>query len=214
MQYLRSSDGPQIIRALIETIQQNRAYLSELDGAIGDGDHGINMSKGFGLAGDQLGDAGYDLSSGLDTLGTTLMMEIGGAMGPLYGSLFMGMAAECQGKERIDGALFGNMLRAARSAVGDLGNAKIGDKTLMDTLIPAVDAFDAALAGGATLCRALEGMKSAAEAGKDSTYDLVARIGRASRLGERSRGHLDAGATSCWLILSALADAVHSALVE
>lgn len=154
-----------------------------------------------------------DLSVGLDTLGTTLMMEIGGAMGPLYGALFIGMAAECQGQEQIDAALFGRMLQAARNAVSELGNAKVGDKTLMDTLIPAVEAYSAALAGGAAFDQALERMKAAAEAGKDSTHDLVAKIGRASRLGERSRGHLDAGATSCWLILRALAEAVQSALV-
>jgi len=214
MQILRSSDGPQIMQALISVIQEHRAYLSELDGAIGDGDHGINMSKGFGLAGDQLGADGYDLSVGLETLGTTLMMEIGGAMGPLYGSLFMGMAAVCEGQERIDAALFGSMLQAAVDAVGDLGNAKVGDKTLMDTLIPAAEAYDAALAGGATFAQALERMAAAAEAGKDATYDLVAQIGRASRLGERSRGHLDAGATSCWLILSAMAAAIQRALVD
>jgi len=214
MQILRSSDGPQIMQALISVIQEHRAYLSELDGAIGDGDHGINMSKGFGLAGDQLGADGYDLSVGLETLGTTLMMEIGGAMGPLYGSLFMGMAAVCEGQKRIDAALFGSMLQAAVDAVGDLGNAKVGDKTLMDTLIPAAEAYDAALAGGATFAQALERMAAAAEAGKDATYDLVAQIGRASRLGERSRGHLDAGATSCWLILSAMAAAIQRALVD
>jgi dihydroxyacetone kinase-like protein len=214
MQYLKTSDGPQILQALIESIQENRAYLSELDGAIGDGDHGINMSKGFGQVGEQLGPGGYDLSVALDTLGTTLMMEIGGAMGPLYGSLFMAMAAECQGQEQVDAALFGSMLEAARRAVSDLGSATVGDKTLMDTLIPAVEAYNAAIAAGGTYRNALDQMAKAAEAGKDSTRDLVARIGRASRLGERSRGHLDAGATSCWLILRALADAIQRAMVE
>jgi dihydroxyacetone kinase-like protein len=214
MQYLKTSDGPQILQALIESIQENRAYLSELDGAIGDGDHGINMSKGFGLAGEQLGAAGYDLSVGLETLGTTLMMEIGGAMGPLYGSLFMAMAAECQGQEQVDAALFGPMLEAARRAVSDLGSASVGDKTLMDTLVPATEAYNAAIAAGGTFRNALDQMAKAAEAGKDSTRDLVARIGRASRLGERSRGHLDAGATSCWLILRTLAEAIQRAMVE
>jgi dihydroxyacetone kinase-like protein len=214
MQYLRTSDGPRILEALIQCIQRNRAYLSELDGAIGDGDHGINMSKGFGLAGDKLGDASYDLSFGLDTLGTTLMMDVGGAMGPLYGSLFMGMAAECQGQERVDAALFGGMLEAALRAVSDLGRATVGDKTLIDTLVPAVEAYKAAVASGATFRDGLVQMERAAELGKDSTRDLLARIGRASRLGERSRGHLDAGATSCWLILCALADAIQKAMVE
>ncbi|MFO7697794.1 MAG: dihydroxyacetone kinase subunit DhaL [Anaerolineae bacterium] len=214
MQYMLTSNGPQILTALIQCVQENRAYLSELDGAIGDGDHGINMSKGFGLAGEELGAAGYDLSTGLDTLGTTLMMEIGGAMGPLYGSLFMAMAAERQGQEQVDAALFGRMLEAARSAVSDLGSAKVGDKTLMDSLVPAVEAYHAALAAGGTFDFALKQMARAAEAGRDSTRDLIARIGRASRLGERSRGHLDAGATSCWLILRTLSDAIQTALME
>jgi hypothetical protein len=135
------------------------------------------------------------------------MMEIGGAMGPLYGALFMGMADECQGQSQIDAALFGRMLVAAREGVAGLGDAKVGDKTLMDTLIPAVEAYAAALAAQASFAQALDDMAAAAEAGKESTRDLVARIGRASRLGERSRGHLDAGATSCWLILRALSQA-------
>jgi dihydroxyacetone kinase-like protein len=214
MQSFAVTDGPRILGALIQTIQEQRAYLSELDGAIGDGDHGINMSKGFTLAGEQLGEGGYDLATGLETLGTLLMMEVGGAMGPLYGTLFMEMAAACQGQARIDAPLFGAMLRAAREGVGALGNARVGDKTLMDTLIPAVAAYDAALDAGVTFGEALARMASAAEAGKESTRDLVARIGRASRLGERSRGHLDAGATSCWLILRALAQAIGPLLVD
>ena len=213
MAYLQSSDGPQIIKALVAIIQENRAYLSELDGAVGDGDHGINMSKGFTLAAEQLGDGGYDVSEGLETLGTTLMMEIGGAMGPLYGALFMSMADECNGQAQIDAVRFGQMLTAARAAVAALGDAKVGDKTLMDTLIPAVEAYDVALESGAAFAAALDAMTAAAEAGKESTRDLVARIGRASRLGERSRGHLDAGATSCWLILRALSQAIQAAMV-
>ena len=93
------------------------------------------------------------------------------------------------------------MLAAGREAVAGLGNAKVGDKTLMDTLIPATEAYSAALAAQASFAKALDAMAAAAEAGKESTRDLIARIGRASRLGERSRGHLDAGATSCWLLL-------------
>lgn len=213
MQHFLSSDGPKIVGALIQTIQEQRAYLSELDGAIGDGDHGINMSKGLTLAGEQLGAANYSLSEALDTLGMTLMMEVGGAMGPLYGTFFVEMASACQGHEEIDARLFGTMLQAARDAVGSLGNAQVGDKTLMDTLIPAVEAYHEALDRGARFSEALDAMSLAAERGKDSTRDLVAQLGRASRLGERSRGHLDAGATSCWLILHAMAEAIQPLLV-
>jgi dihydroxyacetone kinase-like protein len=213
VQHFLNRDGPKIVGALVQTIQEHRAYLSELDGAIGDGDHGINMSKGFALAGQQLGSAGYALSEGLDTLGMTLMMEVGGAMGPLYGTLFIEMASACQDHEEIDARLFGTMLQAARDAVASLGNAQVGDKTLMDTLIPAVEAYHKALDRGADFGEALVEMSKAAEAGKESTRDLVAQVGRASRLGERSRGHLDAGATSCWLVLRAMAETIQPLLV-
>ena len=204
MQAFQSKHGSIVIRNLVKTIQENAAYLSELDGATGDGDHGINMNKGFGLALERL-DAQADLSGGLDMLGNILLAEIGGAMGPLYGTLFIEMAAACRGKETIDASTFAAMLNAGHLAIQDLGNAQVGDKTLIDTLAPAETSFAAALAEGATFADALKRMAQAAEAGKESTRTLVAKIGRASRLGERSRGHLDAGATSCFLILDSLA---------
>lgn len=211
MEAFKSDQGRSIVLELVKTIQDNAAYLSEIDGAIGDGDHGINMSKGFTLAGERLGEQA-DLSGGLRVLGDTLLTEIGGAMGPLYGTLFLEMADACQGKTAIDAPTFGRMLDAALAAVQDLGGAKVGDKTLMDTLVPAREAYAAALAGGDSFAGALQQMAAAAERGKESTRDLVAKIGRASRLGERSRGHLDAGATSCYLILKSLGDAMTARL--
>ncbi len=121
-------------------------------------------------------------------------------MGPLYGSFFDEMGAAGEGVEDIDAETFGAMLKAGREAVEDLGEAHVGDKTLLDTLVPAVEAFNAAVERGQTFAGALGAMADAAEQGKDSTRDLVAKVGRASRLGERSRGVLDAGATSCWLL--------------
>ena len=129
-------------------------------------------------------------------------------MGPLYGSFFAEMGAACADVDRIDAATVGRMLSAGREVVEDLGEARVGDKTLLDTLVPASDAYQAALAGGASFAAALAAMAQAAEQGKESTRDLVARVGRASRLGERSRGVLDAGATSCWLLLTAMADSM------
>ncbi|MBZ0290714.1 MAG: dihydroxyacetone kinase subunit L, partial [Anaerolineae bacterium] len=207
METFKSDQGRSIVLDLVKTIQDNAAYLSEIDGAIGDGDHGINMKKGFTLAGERLGEQA-DLSGGLRVVGDTLLTEIGGAMGPLYGTLFLEMAETCQGKTEIDAQTFGKMLDAGVSAVQDLGGAKVGDKTLMDTLVPAHDAYAAALANGEGFAGALQKMAVAAEKGKESTRDLVAKIGRASRLGERSRGHLDAGSTSCYLILQSLADSM------
>ncbi len=205
--------GP-IVLDLVETINANRAYLSEIDGLIGDGDHGINMSKGFTQCGEALRAHPTlpGLAEGLDTLAMTLLEGIGGSMGPLYGSFFMGLAETLSGKETLDAQLFGEALANGVAGVETVGSAKIGDKTLMDTLVPAREAFQAAVAGGADFSTALTAMIDAAERGWQSTKDLQARIGRAARLGERSIGVLDAGATSCFLILKTLGTSVQQRL--
>jgi dihydroxyacetone kinase-like protein len=198
--------GSPLVLALVETIETNRGYLSEVDGAIGDGDHGINMSKGFALAKTRLAEQSVSVSDGLALIGKTLMTEIGGAMGPIYGTFFIQMSLEAKNKPAVDAEVFGAMLAAARKAVEDLGGAKPGDKTIMDTLVPAQEKFQSAIMGGSDFHQALQQMADAAEQGKESTRNLVAKIGRASRLGERSRGTLDAGATSCALILGTFAN--------
>jgi phosphoenolpyruvate---glycerone phosphotransferase subunit DhaL len=163
------------------------------------------MAKGFGLIKDRLGEKEVSLSEGLGLIGKTLMTEIGGSMGPIYGTFFIQMSLKSKGKPETDAPLFGEMLKAAREALHDLGGATVGDKTLMDTVIPAQEAYQKAVEEGASLPEALKKMADAAEKGKDSTVDLVAKIGRSARLGERSRGVLDAGATSAALILQTLA---------
>ena len=206
MEQFANGDGKFIVENLIKTIQENAAYLGEVDGAIGDGDHGINMNKGFTRCGEELEGKNLTLSSSLDTLGRILLMEIGGSMGPLYGTFFLRMAKVSKDTEVIDKNVFGEMLETALQGVQEIGGAKLGDKTLVDTLIPAVEAYKEAKEQGFRV--ALEEMKKAAKQGKESTRDLVAKVGRASRLGERSRGHLDAGATSCWLIMESFADSI------
>ena len=196
-----NSEGRKVVLAQVQTILDNKAYLSEVDGKIGDGDHGINMAKGFQLIRDRLGDKEVTLSDGLGLIGKTLMTEIGGSMGPIYGTFFIQMSLKCKNKPETDAPLFGEMLKAAREGLHDLGGAKVGDKTLMDAVIPAEEAYQAAVDKGASLQESLKEMAVAAEKGKDSTVDLVAKIGRSARLGERSRGVLDAGATSAALIL-------------
>ena len=210
MQYFLNNEGMIIVYDLIKTIQDNAQYLSEIDGAIGDGDHGINMNKGFTMCKDRLIDKQIDLSTALNTLGEVLLSEIGGAMGPLYGMFFIGMSDACNNKKQIDSIVFKDMLEAAVSGINevDLSKAKIGDKTMMDTLIPAVEAYKTAINNGKSFIEALEKMKIAAEKGKESTKELIAKVGRASRLGERSRGFLDVGAVSSWLILSSIADSI------
>ena len=200
-------EGRRLVEAMVEAIQENAVLLSDLDGVIGDGDHGVNMNKGFTLTAQRLAGRDWTLTQGLEVLGTILLEEIGGAMGPLYGSFFREMAKVAKGKERIDPQTFGTMLKQAAGAVMELGGAQVGDKTLIDTLVPGIEAFEAAMAAGEPFTAALNRLDRAAERGKDSTKDMLSKIGRSSRLGERSRGVLDAGSVSCWLLLRAMAGA-------
>ena len=207
-QHFSTHDGSAIVADLVSVIVANREYLSEVDGAIGDGDHGINMAKGFAHCGRTIEGRQLTLAEALDELTLSLMEGIGGSMGPLYGSLFIGMADEVRASEDIDAATFTHLLRGGLTSLQDITEAGVGDKCLMDTLIPAVEAFERAHAAARSFSDALDAMKSAASQGRDSTKDLVAKIGRASRLGERSLGVLDAGAVSCCLILTQLADSI------
>lgn len=208
-----ASRGRAVVDALIDTIDANAMLLSEIDGAIGDGDHGVNMRKGFTRARQRFTPT-TDLVGCLEILGDTLLTEIGGSMGPLYGSFFEEMARVAAGCPEVGAGLFGSMLDAGVDAVLDLGGARVGDKTLVDVMVPARDAYRASLAMGGTFADALEGMARAADRGRDSTRDLVALVGRASRLGERSRGVVDAGATSCALLLNAFASSIRELLSE
>ncbi len=207
MDSVSERDAGLVVLDMAAAVVREQAFLSEIDGKIGDGDHGINMGKGFRLAADRLRAGGpFGLAHGLQTLGDTLLGDIGGSMGPLYGTCFTEMADALDGAGRIDAARFLTMLRAGYGAVIDLGGAKPGDKTLVDVLDPAVTAFEAAQRRTEPFAACLADMKQAAVSGLESTRDMVARIGRASRLGERSRGTLDAGAASCSLLLGTLAD--------
>lgn len=213
VQTIDLSGAAYVVRGMIAVIQQNRDYLSRIDAAIGDGDHGINMSKGFGQCAKRLDSDGCnDLPGALDALAETLLDGIGGSMGPLYGSFFMSFAEALRGQPQLDAPRFGAALRAGLEAVQSLGDAKVGDKTLIDTLVPAEAAFSGAVDDGKDFRAALAAMKSAAEQGKESTRNLQARIGRAARLGERSIGELDAGATSCYLLLASIADSIDARL--
>lgn len=206
-------DAGPIVTDMVAAIQREQAVLSEIDGATGDGDHGINMGKGFRLAGAKLAKLdGFDLGQGMAVLGDTLLSDIGGSMGPLYGTFFTDMAETLEGSAVIDRERCATMLHAGLDAICGLGNAKMGDKTLVDVLAPAVAAFDAAAAEGGDFAACLHAMKGAAAEGLEATRTMVARLGRAARLGERSRGFLDAGAASCSLLLATLADGLLRAM--
>jgi dihydroxyacetone kinase-like protein len=214
MESFPNAQGLPIIRHVISAVRENTGILSEIDGAIGDGDHGINMGKGFGIAAERLADTPCSLSEGLAAIGTILLTEIGGAMGPLYGTFFRSMARESRGAENIDAGVFEAMLKKAEESVVSLGNAHVGDKTMLDTLAPAVSAFSTSRLIGLGFAEGLCVMMKAADEGKDSTRDLVSRLGRSSRLGERSRGILDPGAVSCCVILTAMGQSMMDLLAE
>ena len=198
-----------IVFALVDIIKKNKEYLGEIDGAIGDGDHGINMTKGFTMAGERIKKEGTTtLGEGLQILGDVLLMDIGGSMGPLYGTFFGEMGEACSAYVTIDRDVFAKMIDAGFEGIHSLSKAEVGDKSLIDCLAPARDAYHKALSNGEDFAACLSTLKNAANAGWQSTFDMVAKIGRASRLGERSRGALDAGATSCYLILSCMCDEI------
>ena len=208
MESFTNKQGAVIVDSVIKIIQENTTYLSDIDGAIGDGDHGINMNKGVSQAQAQLTGQEADLATSLKVVSDVMLDDIGGSMGPLYGSFFRQMFRVVKKLETIDAGVFSEMLTKALASIKEIGSAQVGDKTILDTLEPAVIAYNDALDAGKDFTEALTAMKVAAEKGKESTIDMVAKVGRSSRLGERSRGVLDAGATSCWLILTAMADAI------
>ena len=209
---VKNANGRDILLAMVKGIQDNKQYLGDVDGLIGDGDHGMNMNKGFTLYEEELGDKATSLTDGLYDLGNVLFNKIGGSMGPIYGTVLQAMSEKAEGQDAIDLTIFGEMLQAGLEGLYGIVGARPGDKTLVDTLYPACEAVKKAAAEGKDFAAALDEMKAAAEAGKDSTVDLVAKFGRASRLGERSRGVLDAGATSCCIILQAMADGMKAVL--
>ena len=187
---------------------ENAQYLSDLDAAIGDADHGLNMDRGMTAVVAKLDDGvPADLGALCKQVATTLISSVGGAAGPLYGTLFLRMAPALGATTVVDATTFAAALRAGVDGVVARGHAELGDKTMVDALTPAVDALDAALAAGAGLPEALQKAADAAAAGRDATGPLVARKGRASYLGERSAGHLDPGAASSAMLIAAAATA-------
>lgn len=213
MSVFMNKDGRGILLAMVKGIQENKQYLGDVDGLIGDGDHGMNMNKGFTLYEEQLGDDETTFSDGLFDLGNVLLTKIGGSMGPIYGTLLMGMSDAEDDEDEITLDLLAKMFEQGLSDLQEIVDAKVGDKTLVDTLAPATESLKKSAAEGKDFKEALEDMKAAAAAGRDSTINLKANFGRAARLGERSRGVLDAGATSCCIIITAMADGIEAVLV-
>jgi dihydroxyacetone kinase-like protein len=190
-------------------VEENKDYLTNLDAEIGDADHGINMNRGFTAAMGKLGSAQEgDIGALLKTVGMTLVGTVGGAGGPLYGTFFLRMGMAVPNKSELTGEDLVTMLDAGVKGVVERGKANPGEKTMLDALLPAVDALRKHVAAGADTLEALKQATAAAEAGMKATIPMKALKGRASYLGERSIGHQDPGATSSFLILKAITDTV------
>jgi dihydroxyacetone kinase-like protein len=194
-------------------IKAQSDYLTQLDAAIGDGDHGTNMRRGFEAVGKALAGQGDSTPPGrlLILAGKTLVATVGGASGPLWGSALRRAGRALGDSESFDGSQLAQALDAAIEGVVELGAAAPGDKTMVDALTPAAAALREALESGKPLSEAAEAAATAAQDGAESTVPMQARKGRASYLGERSIGHQDPGATSAAIILAALSQSVASA---
>ncbi|MEN3298317.1 dihydroxyacetone kinase subunit DhaL [Pseudonocardia sp.] len=190
-------------------VAENSDHLTALDSEIGDADHGSNMHRGMTAVVAAIdADAGTEPGPLLKLVGRTLVSTVGGAAGPLYGTLFLRMAAAAGDTGPLDAAGFAKALRAGLEGVAARGRTEIGDKTMVDALAPAADALEARLAAGAAPAAALAAAAAAAAAGRDATAGRVARKGRASYLGERSIGHQDPGSASATLLVEAAAAAL------
>ncbi|MGN2339331.1 dihydroxyacetone kinase subunit DhaL [Clostridium cagae] len=190
-----------------KVIEENKLYLSELDAAIGDGDHGLNMNKGFKAVIEKIKDLPEDdLGNILKNSGMTLVSNVGGASGPLYGTAFMKAAMVVNKKSEMDINDFVKVLEEALGGIKMRGKGQEGEKTMIDTLSPAIEAGNKSIGENKSVKEVLLEIKEAAKNGMEHTKDIVATKGRASYVGERSIGHIDAGATSMYLILNTIVE--------
>ncbi|WP_346355999.1 dihydroxyacetone kinase subunit DhaL [Azotosporobacter soli] len=203
-----SATAYELLKAVGDVIIANKEFLTDLDGKIGDGDHGINMARGFEAVAAKTAALGEDkdIATILKTVGMTLVTSVGGAAGPLYGTAFLRAAGPGQGKHELDGASVALMLSAAIGGIKERGKATRGEKTMLDALEPAYDAYQAAQEAGKSIADSLAKACQAASEGVEYTKTIIATKGRASYLGERSLGHQDPGATSSYLMLKAVVD--------
>lgn len=196
-----------IIEGMAKKIEAEKEYLTELDNEIGDGDHGINLARGFEAVEKKLPSlAGGDIGALLKGVGMQLVSTVGGASGPLYGTAFMKAGMACKGLTEIDGPAFVKAMEAAVDGIKMRGKATEGEKTMLDALCPALKVMQDDIAAGKSLKEALQDAAQAAEKGVEYTKTIIATKGRASYLGERSLGHQDPGATSSLYLLQVLAE--------
>lgn len=202
-----------ILSEMADVMKENRSYLTDLDQAIGDGDHGINLDRGFSALKESLPNLeNKDCAAILNSAAMTFISKVGGASGPLYGTAFMRAGKEIAGKDKLTGQDAINMFDAAIQGIISRGKAAQGDKTMLDTLIPAFDAFKAAIENGEDFNSVSEKTLKAGQDGLDYTKTIAARKGRANYLGDRSIGHKDPGAASSYLMLEVIANVLAKAI--
>lgn len=207
MSGIGSGELSRSLRLFAQRLSERKEELTELDSRIGDADHGINMDRGFSAVAAKLADLEQGPPGAMaKQAGMTLISTVGGASGPLYGTFFLRLASSLGEATDATPQEFGAALRAGLDGVRQRGRAEPDDKTMVDAMAPAVDAYDAALAEGADLRAALAAAAAAAARGRDRVTPLVARKGRASYLGERSANHADPGATSTTIFFESLRD--------
>lgn len=196
-----------IIEGMAKKIEAEKDYLTQLDNEIGDGDHGINLARGFEAVEKKLPSlAGGDIGALLKGVGMQLVSTVGGASGPLYGTAFMKAGMACKGLTELDGPAFVKAMEAAVDGIKMRGKATEGEKTMLDALCPALKVMQDEVAAGKSLKEVLQDAAAAAEKGVEYTKTIIATKGRASYLGERSLGHQDPGATSSLYLLQVLAE--------
>jgi dihydroxyacetone kinase-like protein len=204
---VRTQDVLRWLDTLQEVFAENRQQLTDLDAAVGDGDFGISLDRGFSAVRAELSaHPPADLRAVFQSVATTLIRVMGGSSGPLLGTFFLRAGATCADKAELGPADVVALFQAGVEGLQQRGKAAVGDKTMLDALIPAVDAMRGALDAGSALPEILERGAAAAEAGMQATIAMPARKGRASYLGDRSIGHQDAGATASYLMFKAAAE--------
>lgn len=208
---ITKNDVLKIVDKIVEVIKENKEYLTELDAAIGDADHGINLDRGFDAVKQKLTTLPEttDIGTILKTIGMTLVSTVGGASGPLYGTAFMRAGQVVQGKNELSEEDIVKIFEAALDGIKQRGKAETGDKTMIDSIEPAYKALKDSLENNIALPEALNRAANAAKEGMEYTKNISARKGRASYLGERSIGHLDPGATSAYLMIKSFSDVVN-----
>lgn len=213
MNTLTASQVKDMLLYVGEKVKESKPFLTKIDSAIGDGDHGIGMSVGFTKAEESLKDKEFStINDVFKAQGMSMVQSMGGASGVIFGTMFLGGVKKLDKKEELDVPTLAEIFEKSQEAIQDRGKANVGDKTMIDALAPAVEELKQSAESSASLLEALKNAEVGAEKGVEKTKEYVAKFGRAKSLGERAIGHQDAGATSVWIIFKSMREWVQSQL--